>query len=76
MNTITIEPIRLYLIFHCFFPAKINIIFLHIILLFQKSALWLSKHALDTKQVDCSGKELAYFIVILFHLVQWCHLKA
>ena len=44
MNTITIESIGLYLIFHCFsFFKKINIIFLHIIFLFQKLALWFLK---------------------------------
>ena len=102
MNTITIESIGLYLIFHCFsFFKKINIIFLHIIFLFQKLALWFPKllqllllsrfsrvRLCETPQTaanqaplswhltGCSSKELAYFIVILFHLVQWCHLQA
>lgn len=59
MDIITIEPIRWYLILHIF-TRNSYLLPIHNFP-FQKLVSWIPKHhALNTKQADFSGKELAY----------------
>lgn len=68
--------IRLFLIFYFFYSKKkMPIFFSYIISQRPKLVLWILKHALDTKQVDCSEKELPHLTMVLFHLMQWRHLQ-
>lgn len=67
--------IRLYLIFFFFYSKKMPIFFSYITSQLPKLVLWILTRALDSKQVDCSGKELPHLTMVSFHLMQWCHLQ-